>query len=238
MNIVRNIEGLPQVGSLPAFLQVKGCFHTLQPVARSGSVPQVPITADYWEKDAADNPVDHLGTTKATLEVVAQGFEDQRTMRLFSQIKQGSVSYGWGWWDNIWTAPGVPLSLFGTRPCQVGAFGGLAGAAAFHRGGVHAPCVVAPHRGGGGQDPVAASRPGGGLAEPLVAAGPLGRAGEEVAQGARARRSRSASEAQPSTACIVARVTGSASLGRGVMPAGGRHDARSGCSFSMSSVTA
>ncbi|MBD0420253.1 hypothetical protein H0H10_14005 [Streptomyces sp. TRM S81-3] len=75
---------------------------------------QVPITADYWEKDAAGNPVDHLGTTKATLEVIAQGFEDQRTMRLFSQIKQGSVSYDWGWWDNIWTAPGVPLSLFGT----------------------------------------------------------------------------------------------------------------------------
>ncbi|MFD7407335.1 NucA/NucB deoxyribonuclease domain-containing protein [Streptomyces sp. NPDC059866] len=75
---------------------------------------RVPITADYWEKDAAGNPVDHLGTTTATLEIVAQGLEDQRSMRLFSQIKQGSVSYDWGWWDNIWTAPGVPLSLFGT----------------------------------------------------------------------------------------------------------------------------
>lgn len=47
-----------------------------------------------------------------------------------------------------------------------------------------------------------------------------------------------ASEVKSSMACIMARVTSSASLRRGVMPTGGRHGARSGCSFSMSSVVA
>ncbi|MET4644646.1 hypothetical protein ABID95_004395 [Streptomyces atratus] len=42
----------------------------------------------------------------------------------------------------------------------------------------------------------------------------------------------------PSMACIVARVTSSASLRRGVMPTGGRHGASPGCSFRMSSVVA
>ncbi|GGW23161.1 hypothetical protein GCM10010381_01910 [Streptomyces xantholiticus] len=36
-----NAGPFPQVGSLPAFLQVKGCFHTLQRVACRGSCPQV-----------------------------------------------------------------------------------------------------------------------------------------------------------------------------------------------------
>lgn len=66
------------------------------------------------------------------------------------------------------------VAVFGAT-CQVGAFDGLAGAAAFHRGGVHDPYVVAPHRGGGGQDPVDASYQTGGLAKPLVVAGCWGR---------------------------------------------------------------
>jgi hypothetical protein len=51
-------------------------------------------------------------------------------------------------------------------------------------------------------------------------------------------QSHSASEVKPSTACTMARVTSSASLKRDVMPTGGRHDARSECSFSMSPVVA
>ena len=66
-------------------------------------------------------------------------------------------------------------SRFGPT-CRVGAFDGLAGAAAFHRGTVHDPYVVAPRRGGGGRDPVDASHRTGGLAQPLVVAGLLGQA--------------------------------------------------------------
>ena len=75
------------------------------------------------------------------------------------------------------------VAVFGLA-CQVGAFDGLAGAAAFHRGGVRDPYVVAPHRGDGGQDPVDAPYQAGGLAQPLAAAGLPGQAGEEAAQAA------------------------------------------------------
>lgn len=54
----------------------------------------------------------------------------------------------------------------------------------------------------------------------------------------RSRSSCPTSEVKPSKARIMARVTSSASLRRGVMPTGGHHGARSGCSFSMSLVVA
>jgi hypothetical protein len=65
----------------------------------------------------------------------------------------------------------------------------------------------------------------------LVVAGLLGQAGEGVAQVGTGMAEPLASQVQPSTARIAARVTGSASLRRGVMPTGGRHGARPGCSI-------
>ncbi|MFH9201323.1 IS3 family transposase [Streptomyces anulatus] len=55
---------------------------------------------------------------------------------------------------------------------------------------------------------------------------------------ARAWRNHLAAEVKPGMACIIARVTSSASLKRGAMTTGGRPGARSGCSFSRSSAVA
>ncbi|MEV8427056.1 NucA/NucB deoxyribonuclease domain-containing protein [Streptomyces niveus] len=81
---------------------------------------RAPMQAEYWEVDASGQPVEHMGTTKATMEIVAQGFDDQRSTRVFAQVQKDSVSYDWGIWDDIWTAPGVPLSLVGI--CSQGQF--------------------------------------------------------------------------------------------------------------------
>ncbi len=63
-----------------------------------------------------------------------------------------------------------------------------------------------------------------------------GRQGNIPRRDLRAYRSQRDSLANPSSACITARVSSSASLSSGVMPVAGRQGARSGNSFSRSSV--
>lgn len=107
------------IGETPPQAQVDGCM-SAGADAPNGRIQnrfthcqRFPIIAEYWTKDASGRPVEHQGTTKATIEVFAQGFDTQRTTRVFAQIQKGSVSYDWGLLDNIFTAPSVPFSLFG-----------------------------------------------------------------------------------------------------------------------------
>lgn len=71
------------------------------------------IQVEYWSIDARGIPVEHEGTTTATLEIFAQGNAKERNIRLFARMVEGSVDYDWGIYDNIFTAPNVPLSLLG-----------------------------------------------------------------------------------------------------------------------------
>ena len=77
---------------------------------------------------------------------------------------------------------------------------------------------------------------GGQLAQPLVVPALAGQAGEQPAQGLAAYRSQRDSDTNPGSACITARVSSSASLSWGMIPIAGRQGARSGNSFSRSSV--
>jgi hypothetical protein len=69
------------------------------------------FSMEYWEIDSKGVPVELEGTTKATLRVFGQGDAKDRRVRIWSQIKKDSVDYDWGPWDNIFTAPNVPLTL-------------------------------------------------------------------------------------------------------------------------------
>lgn len=71
------------------------------------------LKVDYWSVDNSGVPIEHEGTTKARLKVFGQGDAKERRVRIFSQIEEDSVDYDWGPIDNIFTAPGVPLSLMG-----------------------------------------------------------------------------------------------------------------------------
>ncbi|MGW0671672.1 hypothetical protein [Streptomyces sp. NPDC002746] len=97
MNIVRNIKALPQVGSLPAFLQVKGYFDSLQLVACSGSFPQVRVAQV-------------LGALLESVPVVLVGsavrIPDRTVRRLRALMRRsGSVLLAHGGW------PGAEVQL-------------------------------------------------------------------------------------------------------------------------------
>lgn len=123
---------------------------------------------------------------------------------------------------------------------QLRALDGLPRAGALDRGGVHDPHVVGLQAGAGagagGQDADAVPDQAAGGAEPLVVAGLLRQVGEQVPQVRTRVRIQRASEVNPSRACSTARMTSSASLSCGDLPATGRHGASWGDSFSRSSV--
>lgn len=73
-----------------------------------------PFTIDYWEVDPVTGAKqDHLGTSSGRMEIFGQNYTDTRSTRQFARIQKDSVSYDWGWFDNLWTAPGIDLSLNG-----------------------------------------------------------------------------------------------------------------------------
>jgi hypothetical protein len=74
---------------------------------------RVPLVAEYWEVDDKGVPVKKAGTTKANLEVFAQGDDTERRQRVFARFQKGSVDFDWGPIDNLFTAPNVPESLIG-----------------------------------------------------------------------------------------------------------------------------
>ncbi|MHC3455762.1 NucA/NucB deoxyribonuclease domain-containing protein [Streptomyces prasinus] len=74
---------------------------------------RVGIEAEYWSIDNKGVPIEKEGTTKAKLELFAQGDDQERRARVFAQVKKDSVDYDWGPIDNIFVAPNVPLSLLG-----------------------------------------------------------------------------------------------------------------------------
>ncbi len=71
------------------------------------------LQVEYWEIDSKGVPVEKEGTTSAVWRVFGQGDAKDRRVRIFSQIEKDSVDYDWGPIDNIFVAPGVPLSLMG-----------------------------------------------------------------------------------------------------------------------------
>ncbi|GHD76193.1 hypothetical protein GCM10010317_092120 [Streptomyces mirabilis] len=102
------------------------------------------------------------------------GFVREQALQGFAFVGLGS-GQGEGDWQALEGADQVQaqapekaavagaVAVFGLSG-QVGAFGGLAAAATFERGGIHDPYVVAPHRGAGGQYPGDPAQEFGGLA--------------------------------------------------------------------------
>ncbi|MET8601741.1 hypothetical protein [Streptomyces althioticus] len=71
------------------------------------------LQVEYWEIDSKGVPVERARTAGAVWLVFGQGDAKDRRVRIFSQIEKDSVDYDWGPIDNIFVAPGVPLSLMG-----------------------------------------------------------------------------------------------------------------------------
>ncbi|WP_285608968.1 hypothetical protein [Actinokineospora globicatena] len=73
---------------------------------------RIGVEAEYWTIRNGV-PVEKEGTTTATLELFTQTDDKQRRARQWARIQRDSVDYDWGWWDNIWLAPNVPLTIIG-----------------------------------------------------------------------------------------------------------------------------
>lgn len=108
--------GIP-VGTEPPALLAQLCYGTTETkftaiFDRWTSCARVPMRVDYYKTEAG-SPREHLGYTTATMDVFTQNYSNSRSTRVFGKVRKDSVAYEWGVWDNIWTAPGVELSLIG-----------------------------------------------------------------------------------------------------------------------------
>ncbi|MGC4808215.1 NucA/NucB deoxyribonuclease domain-containing protein [Micromonospora sp. DT233] len=108
------------IGEQPAAARVKECFDAGGADRGIGRIhnrftycAKIRLTAEYWEIDNKGIPIEKEGTTTANLEVFTQGDDKDRRVRVFSKIEEDSVDYDWGWFDNLFVAPNVPLSLIG-----------------------------------------------------------------------------------------------------------------------------
>ncbi|WP_285506884.1 NucA/NucB deoxyribonuclease domain-containing protein [Actinokineospora sp. NBRC 105648] len=69
------------------------------------------MEVEYWSVNQQGVPIRKEGVTKATLEIFTQGDDTQRRVRSFARVQRDSVDYDWGWFDNLFVAPNVPLSI-------------------------------------------------------------------------------------------------------------------------------
>ncbi|WP_437097295.1 NucA/NucB deoxyribonuclease domain-containing protein [Streptomyces sp. enrichment culture] len=104
------------VGTVPpADLEVK-CFSGIDVfdvvIDRFSSCSRVHLIVDYY-KVSSNQPPEHMGTTKAKVQFFQQQYNTARSMRIFGMVQKDSVVYDWGWWDSIWTAPGIDLTIVG-----------------------------------------------------------------------------------------------------------------------------
>jgi hypothetical protein len=109
----------PPIGEQPDATQERECFAGGGVETPRGRVhnrftycQRVHVVAEYWEIENGV-PVDKEGTTEANLEVFAQGDDHDRRARVWARIQKDSVDYDWGIFDNLFTAPNVPLSIMG-----------------------------------------------------------------------------------------------------------------------------
>ena len=114
------VTSVPPIGERPDGDQAEECFAADRVHTPMGRVhnrftycQRVPVRADYWSIDNTGVPIEHEGTTEATLEVFAQGDNTDRRVRVFARIQKDSVDYDWGPLDNIVVAPNVSLSIIG-----------------------------------------------------------------------------------------------------------------------------
>ncbi|WP_274563730.1 NucA/NucB deoxyribonuclease domain-containing protein [Streptomyces spiramyceticus] len=54
-----------------------------------------------------------MGTTTGKMKFFQQQYNTARSMRIFAKMEPGSVDYQWGLYDDIWTAPGIDLTVVG-----------------------------------------------------------------------------------------------------------------------------
>lgn len=69
----------------------------------------VGIKVEYYSID--DGVPEKEGDTTATMDVFAQGDNQDRRIRVYSRLAPGSVDYSWGPIDDIFVAPNVPLTI-------------------------------------------------------------------------------------------------------------------------------
>lgn len=71
------------------------------------------LIAKYYEVDSKTGAREYMGTNTGIVQLYTQQYNIDRSTRMFAKMQKDSVTYDWGWWDNIWTAPGVDLTVIG-----------------------------------------------------------------------------------------------------------------------------